>query len=87
MPFSPDHYLHRYLCWQHRFYYIDSSYVANIHVDYIDIYVQMKRALVYKGLLTFHLKVTSGYCLLNIRHDDKFSQTYVVISRQLFDAF
>ena len=38
--------LHRYQCWQHRFYYINSSDVANIYVvDYIDIYVQMKRAI------------------------------------------
>ena len=28
-----------------RFYYINSSDVANIYVDYKDIYVQMKRAL------------------------------------------
>ncbi len=45
MPFSSEHYLHsRYLWWQHIFYYINSSDVANIYVDYIDIYVQMKRA-------------------------------------------
>ena len=44
MPFSSEHYLHRYLCWLHRFYYINSCDVGNIYVDYIDIYVQMKRA-------------------------------------------
>ena len=32
----------------HRFYYLNSRDVANIYIDYIDIYVQMKRALIGK---------------------------------------
>ncbi len=42
-----------------RFYYINSSDVANIYVDYIDIYAQMKRALkiVLLGLWAFLLKL------------------------------
>ena len=38
----PFHLNITYLWWQHRFYYINSIDIANIYVDYIDIYVGWK---------------------------------------------
>ena len=62
IPFLSEHYLHWYLCWLNRFYYIISSDVANIYVD-IDIHVQMKMAL---GGLVHRLKLCSKIYAANI---------------------